>query len=64
MAPEQIDKRVYTKAIDIWSCGIIMYMLLNNGVHPLFKKGDTSDMFIEKLRAGKWTCHSKISKYY
>ncbi len=50
MAPEQIEKRVYSKAIDMWSVGIIFYMLMNNGNHPLYKKGDKSHDYIEKLK--------------
>ena len=36
MAPEQLEKKIYTKSIDIWSCGIVCYKLLNNGLHPFW----------------------------
>ncbi len=62
MAPEQLEKRVYTKAIDIWSCGIIMYMLLNNGTHPFYLKGDSSNQFVDKLKIGKWLSKNTLSK--
>jgi calcium/calmodulin-dependent protein kinase I len=62
MAPEQIEKKVYTKAIDMWSVGIIMYMLLNNGMHPLYVKGDRSSEYMEKLKNPKWNLCSKISE--
>jgi len=29
MAPEAIMKKEYFKSIDIWSCGIIQYILFN-----------------------------------
>jgi serine/threonine protein kinase len=61
MAPEQVDKKLYTKGIDIWSVGIIMYMLLNNGQHPLFNIGDTSSQFIEKLKNKDWRMKIKVS---
>ena len=35
MAPEQMEKKIYSKSIDIWSVGIMMYMLLHKGRHPL-----------------------------
>jgi serine/threonine protein kinase len=63
MAPEQLEKRVYTKSIDIWSCGIIMYQLLNNGIHPFYNKGDSSLRFNEKLKSGKWISNNILSKY-
>ncbi len=62
MAPEQIEKRVYTKAIDIWSCGIIMYMLLNDGIHPFHNKGENSSIFMDKLKQGKWESKNRLSK--
>ncbi len=62
MAPEQIEKKIYTKAIDTWSAGIIMYILLHNGIHPFYNKGETSANFLEKLKIGKWNCTVKISK--
>jgi calcium/calmodulin-dependent protein kinase I len=63
MAPEQLEKRIYTKSIDIWSCGIIMYQLLNNGIHPFYNKGDHSSKFCEKLKLGKWNSICNLSKY-
>jgi serine/threonine protein kinase len=62
MAPEQLEKRVYTKSIDIWSCGIIMYQLLNNGIHPFHNKGDDSNSFSERLKIGKWKSICTLSK--
>ena len=38
MAPEQISSLIYSKAVDIWSVGIILYMLLNKGNNPFYKK--------------------------
>ena len=40
MAPEQIEKKLYSKTVDIWSIGVIMFMLLNQGKHPFYIKGD------------------------
>ncbi len=64
MAPEQLEKKTYTKAIDIWSCGIIMFILLNNGNHPFFVKGDKKEFLVEKLRLGKRKNINKLSKYF
>lgn len=36
MAPEVALKKEYSRSVDIWSIGIIMYMLLTGGSHPLF----------------------------
>jgi len=62
MSPEQLEKRVYTKSIDIWSCGIIMYKLLNNGFHPFYKQGDSTEALMEKIKIGKWQTLDKISE--
>jgi serine/threonine protein kinase len=50
MAPEQLEKRAYSKPIDMWSCGMIMFILLNNGRHPFYTKGMSSKNFVAKLK--------------
>ena len=61
MAPEQIEKKLYHFSVDIWSIGILMYMLLNDGKHPFFKKNDKKSDFIKKLKSGKLYFINKIS---
>lgn len=49
MAPEMVSKKQYFKSVDIWSCGIIQYILLN-GRHPLWNPEiDTKDTYLEKI---------------
>ena len=38
--------------MDVWSCGIIMYMLLAKGDHPLYKSDDNIKKFLIKLNTG------------
>ena len=61
MAPEQIEKKNYTKSIDIWSIGIICYIIMNGGIHPLYKKGDTNNEYKEKLKNPEIIYINKIS---
>ena len=49
MAPEQISSLTYSKAVDIWSVGIILYMLLNKGKNPFYKKGDSTNVLINNI---------------
>jgi serine/threonine protein kinase len=49
MAPEVALKKEYSKSVDIWSTGIIMYMLLTGGQHPLFTEEDSADSYKIKL---------------
>ncbi|CAD8076522.1 unnamed protein product [Paramecium sonneborni] len=53
MAPELFSQRVYSKPIDIWSCGIILYQMLT-GKHPLYKSGENSHDYKKKLLDPKW----------
>lgn len=36
MAPEVALNQEYTKSVDIWSIGIILYFVLTEGKHPLY----------------------------
>ena len=38
-----------------------MYMLLNNGKHPFYQKGDKKEDFINKIKSGKLNFINKIS---
>ena len=61
MSPEQIEKKFYCQTVDIWSIGIILYMLLNNGKHPFYFKGDERKNYIEKIKKGKFKFEKNIS---
>lgn len=50
MAPEVALRQEYSKSIDVWSLGIIMYNLLSGGEHPLHQKGESFEKFETKLR--------------
>ena len=61
MAPEQIEKKLYHYSVDIWSIGILMFMLLNNGKHPFYQKNDKKEDFIKKIKIGKLNYINKLS---
>ena len=61
MAPEQIEKKLYYYSVDIWSIGILMYMLLNNGKHPFYHKDDKKEDIIQKIKLAKLHFINKIS---
>ena len=61
MAPEQIEKKLYFISVDIWSIGILMFILLNNGKHPFYKKGDNKTQFAKKIMEGKINFYNKVS---
>lgn len=50
MAPEVALKKEYSRSVDIWSIGIIMYMLLTGGSHPLFTSRDNAESYKLKLK--------------
>ena len=61
MSPEQIEKKSYSHIVDIWSIGIILYMLLNNNKHPFYIKGDNKKNYIEKIKKRKFKFECNIS---
>ncbi len=51
MAPELFRKhQQYSKPVDLWNVGLIMYELLSN-THPLYTKGDDRTTYQNKLMA-------------
>ena len=61
MAPEQIEKKLYHYSVDIWSIGILMFMLLNGGKHPFYQKNDKKEDVIKKIKIGKLNFINKLS---
>ena len=61
MAPELIEKKLYFISVDIWSIGILMYILLNKGKHPFYIKGDKKNGVAEKIKSGKFKMYENIS---
>ena len=55
MAPEQISSKTYSKAVDIWSVGIILYMMLNKGKNPFYTLGESRETVIKRITYEKLT---------
>ena len=53
MAPEQIERKSYYLSVDIWSIGILMFMLLHKGKHPFYDEKDTKEIFLRNLKEYK-----------
>jgi len=61
MAPEQIEKKSYSQTVDVWALGIILFMLLNNGKHPFYMKGDLRKELAQKIKKGIFKFYNKVS---
>ena len=53
MAPEIIEKRKYDYLVDLFSIGIILFVLASGGKHPIYKKKMTHDEYIKELNSLK-----------
>lgn len=52
MAPEVVagNHNEYTRSVDIWATGVIMYEILTGGKHPLFDYiSDNNESYKSKL---------------
>ena len=63
MAPEQIEKKLYHYSVDIWSIGILMFMLLNYGKHPFYVKGELKKDFVENCKINFYNKVSPMAKH-
>jgi serine/threonine protein kinase len=54
MAPEVIRKHPYNKPVDVWSCAVIMFMLFNDGAHPLGIKSKVNSDEHLNLMKHRW----------
>ena len=52
MAPEMVMHEDYSKYVDIWAAGVIMYILIS-GHHPLYDPGDDKYIYWNKLQMQK-----------
>ena len=51
MAPELFNNNIkYTKGVDVWSVGIILYMLLMKGKNPFYNKEDKRETVIKNIK--------------
>ena len=53
MAPEILNNRPYDFLVDLWSVGIILYILESGGRHPIFVQGIEKRAFIKETKAKK-----------
>ena len=52
LSPEVLRKESYSYAVDVWACGVILYILLVG--YPPFWDDDQSKMF-EQIKKGKFS---------
>ena len=50
MAPEMSDERPYDQLIDLWACGIILYILESGGKHPIYNPKMDKDMYVKEAK--------------
>ena len=64
MAPEIIEKRKYDYLVDLFSIGIILYVLASGGKHPIYRKKMSNDEYIKELYALKSNNENFDFPYY
>jgi serine/threonine protein kinase len=50
-APEQITKQNYSKSVDVWAAGFILYLLCSGGRHPVYDRKMSNDSYNKAMLA-------------
>ena len=53
ISPEMLNRQAYGKAVDMWACGIIVYVLLSGSL-PFYSENQ-KELF-EWIKKGKYDC--------
>ena len=60
MAPELAFKKQYKTPVDLWACGIILYLLCSGGKHPL-AQADSPEIVLAQLNDPLWVFPQNFS---
>jgi len=50
MSPEVINKKSYDNSVDIWACGLIIYIMCSGGRHPIYTRDMSIEDFNNKMK--------------
>lgn len=54
VAPEVLKGKTYNYKCDVWSVGVILYLILSGGYLPFSSDRDSIAFLLEKIKRGQW----------
>jgi len=63
MAPELLLNAYYSKQVDVWPVGMMLYMLFHSGKHPIYRTKLTEVQYKKAVQKPTWIMQDEMNMF-